>query len=107
MEEKPEEIPDDLQKWKRDEYMWVVVEFEVKEGTLDMQDVWFRSRIETSERFYDLDHTTDKLKNGIQSRGMIKSGGEGIALYQIPVNEDSYSWNLEKMRQDVKAIKKG
>ncbi len=102
--ENPDEIPDELQKWRKDGYKWVIVELEVNEGNLDMEDIWFRSRVETSERFYDLDHTTDKLKDGIQSRGSIKAGGKGVALYQIPVDEETYSWNLEKTHMDIEAM---
>lgn len=68
-----------------------------------MQDVWFRSRIETSNRFYDLDHASDELDDGVESRGEIKEGGSGIALYQIPEEAGNYSWNLEEMRQDIAA----
>lgn len=105
----PDVVPEDIRQ-RRDEggrrregYKWVVVEFDVAEGTLDMEDVWFRSRVETSNRYYDLDHGTSDLTDGMQSRGDIQEGGHGIALYQIPEDEDTYSWNLEEMRQDVDA----
>lgn len=106
-DEEPEEIPDDIRK-SRDEggrrragNKWTVVTFEVVEGTLDMEDVWFRSRIETGDRFYELDHATADLSDGIQSRGEIKKGGFGIALYQIPQDADTYEWNLDEMQQDI------
>ncbi|EMA19256.1 hypothetical protein [Haloarcula argentinensis] len=105
----PEEIPEDIRKSRKEGgrleegSKWVVVTLDVAEGTLDMQDVWFRSRIETDERFYDLAHASDGLSSGIQSRGEIKQGGSGVALYQIPTGTGSYSWNLEEMRQDVEA----
>jgi hypothetical protein len=107
----PEEIPEDTRKSRNEGgrleegKKWVVVTFDVAEGTLDMQDVWFRSRIETDERFYDLEHASDELSNGIQSRGEIKQGSSGVALYQIPTDVASYSWNLEEMRQNVEANK--
>jgi len=85
---------------------WVVVEFDVLEGTLDMQEIWFRSRIETETRFYDLDHATDKLADGVQSRGGIKAGGRGIALYQIPEDVTAYEWNLDETHARIEAIKK-
>jgi len=110
-EKEPEEIPEGIRKSRgeggrrKEGNTWVVVTFEVTEGTLDMEDVWFRSRVETSSRFHDLDHGTADLSNGVQSRGEITQGGEGIALYQIPEDADTYEWNLEDMQQDVEAEK--
>lgn len=107
--EEPEELPEDVRATRevggrREEgNKWVVVSFEVVEGTLSMSDVWFRSRVETSDRFYNLDHASDLLSDGVQSRGEIKTGGTGTALYQIPTDESTYSWNLQEMRQDVEA----
>jgi len=105
----PEDIPESISKSREeggrreDGNKWVVVTFEVTAGTLDMEDVWFRSRVETTDRFHDLDHATADLSNGVQSRGEIKEGGSGIALYQIPEDQDTYEWNLADMRQDVEA----
>lgn len=107
----PAAVPEDIRGSRdeggrrRDGYQWVVVELSVTEGTLDMEDIWFRSRVETSDRFYDLDHATDDLRKGIQSRGDIQEGGEAIALYQIPDGQNSYSWNLQETRQDIDAKK--
>lgn len=105
----PDSIPEDIRK-SRDEggrrkegYQWVVVTFDVVQGPLDMEDLWFRSRVETEERYYDLDHATGELVDGVQSRGTIKEGGSGIALYQIPADAESYGWNLEETRQDIAA----
>lgn len=110
-EKEPEMIPEDIRN-SRDEggrrqegYKWVVVQFDVVQGTLDMQEMWFHSRIETSDRFYDLDHGTRDLVDGVQPRGEIKESGSGIALYQIPEDEGRYLWNLEDVRQDVHAEK--
>jgi hypothetical protein len=105
----PEQVPSSISKSRDDGgrrkegYRWVVISFDVTQGTLNMQDVWFRSRVETSERFYDLDHGTADLTDGVQSRGEIKQRASGIALYQIPEDAENYSWNLEEMRQDVEA----
>ncbi len=105
----PEELPEDIRKRRSDGgqreegYKWVIVEFDVIEGALNMQDIWFRSRVETSTRFYDLDHATGDLVDGVQSRGDIKQGGSGIALYQIPADTDTYAWNLEQTQQNIEA----
>lgn len=112
-DKEPEEMPEDIRDihrgaenpdGRREEgHKWVVVSIEVVEGTLNMEDVWFRSRLETSDRFYNLDHASGELTNGIQSRGSIQEGGSGLALYQIPEDENTYRWNIEEMRQDVQA----
>lgn len=109
--ESPEDVPSKITKSRddggrrREDHKWVVVSFDVTRGTLDMEDVWFRSRVETDERFYDIDHGSAELADGVQSRGEIKQGASGIALYQIPEDVDAYSWNLEEMRQGVVAEK--
>ncbi|MFC5970560.1 hypothetical protein ACFPYI_04375 [Halomarina salina] len=105
----PDAVPSDISKsrengGRREEgYKWIVVSFDVTQGTLDMEDVWFRSRVETSERFFDLDHGTADLTDGVQSRGEIKQGASGIALYQVPQDVNRLSWNLDEMRQNVDA----
>jgi hypothetical protein len=97
--------PPDNSEGKREEgYKWVVIEITVLEGELDMEDIWFRSRVETEERFYELDHASDELTDGIQSRGSIKQGGNGIALYQIPEDSEFVRWNLEETNQNIKNI---
>ena len=97
--------PPDNSEGKREEgYKWVVIEITVLEGELDMEDIWFRSRVETEERFYELDHASDELTDGIQSRGSIKQGGNGIALYQIPEDSEFVRWNLEETNQNIKKI---
>lgn len=110
----PEQLPSDFRDvWnppdnsegKREEgYKWVVIEITVLEGELDMEDIWFRSRVETEERFYELDHASDELTDGIQSRGSIKQGGNGIALYQIPEDSEFVRWNLEETNQNIEKI---
>lgn len=104
----PDAVPDDIAGLadegngrRRVGYRWMVVTFEVVEGQLNMQDVWFNSRAETPARFYTLDHATADLELGVQSRGSIKSGGKGIALYQIPDDVSTYSWNLGLLDQRV------
>lgn len=98
------DIPEDVaDRYGRDGYQWVVVIFDVLEGELDMMETWFESRVETSDRFYDLDHATSQLRFGVQPRGAIKSGHSGIALYQIPIQETTYSWNLDNSHQRVLA----
>jgi hypothetical protein len=84
-------------------YTWVVVDFRVIEGTLDMQDLWFDSRVETGSRFYSLDHGTADANLGVQSRGEITAGGRGIALYQVPKGTESVTWNLSLIRQSISA----
>jgi hypothetical protein len=97
--------PPDNSEGKREEgYKWVVIEITVLEGELDMEDIWFRSRVETEERFYELDHASDELTDGIQSRGSIKQGGNGIALYQIPEDSEFVRWNLEETNQNIEKI---
>lgn len=85
---------------------WVVVEIYVQSGELDMEDIWFRSRVETNDRFHELNHVSDELTDGIQSRGNIAEGGYGIALYQMPENSDFVSWNLEETHQNIEANKR-
>jgi hypothetical protein len=107
----PDAIPEDIRKLRseggqlEEDYKWVVVEFTVIEGTLNMEDIWFDSRVETSQRYYDLDHATDELVDGVQSRGAIKQGSSGIALYQIPTDSDTYEWNIEQTDQNIESNK--
>jgi hypothetical protein len=104
VEPQPVEIPEDIARfYSKEEFQWVVVSFDVLEGKLDMQEMWFESRIETVERFYDLDHATGELKMGVQSRGAIKSGFSGLALYQIGLDETVLSWDLNNLNQKVMA----
>lgn len=107
----PEQVPEDIHKSRseggrrQEGYKWVVVEFEVVEERLNMEDLWFRSSIETSNRLFDLDHATGDLVDGIQSRGDIKQGGSGIGLYQVPEDADTFEWNLEETQQNIEAKK--
>ena len=103
----PQEIPKDLADfYGKENYKWVVVTFEVLSGELDMQEMWFESRVETSSRYYDIDRATIDLRLGVQARGAIKEGSSGIALYQVPENETTFTWNLENLTPTVSAREK-
>ena len=107
----PEQMPEDIRDIhrgaenpdgaRREGHKWVVVEIDVLDGVLSMEDIWFRSRVETQDRFYDLDHASDQLSDGVQSRGEIKQDGSAIALYQISENSEFVSWNLDETQQDI------
>lgn len=108
----PEQIPADIREThqgaenpdgEREEgHTWVVVEIYVVEGELSMEDIWFHSRVETDDRLHELDHASDELGDGIQSRGSIQEGGYGIALYQIPEDSEFVAWNLDELPQDIR-----
>lgn len=90
------ELPDLYSKWMK----WVVVSFTVERGAVSMEDLWFRSRIDTGERYQPADaRTDDALENGIQNRGQILEGGSGDILYQSPTFADSFIWNLSGLKR--------
>jgi hypothetical protein len=109
----PEQMPENIRDSHRgsenpdgrrkEGHKWIVVEIYVEEGELNMEDLWFRSRVETEDRFYDLDHASGDLTDGIQSRGDIQEGGYGLAVYQIPDDREFVDWNLDETHQDIRA----
>ena len=109
----PEQMPEDIRDihrgsenpdgQRKEGHKWIVVEIYVEEGELNMEDLWFRSRVETEDRFYDLDHASGDLTDGIQSRGDIPEGGYGLAVYQIPDDREFVDWNLDETHQDIRA----
>lgn len=73
------DLPDPRYDWS-----WLVVDFEVVEGQLDMEDVWFRGLTETDERYYTVSPLTDQVEDGIESRGAIREGTRGVMLHAYP-----------------------
>ena len=65
-------------------WSWIVVDFEVLEGELDMGDIWFNGLFETEERYYTISPLTDQVENGVESRGQIREGGQGVLLHAYP-----------------------
>lgn len=93
-----EELPDTIS----DHMKWVVLSFEVEEGEVSMEDLWFRSRIDTGERYQPADAQTDNaLANGIESRGAVIDGGSADILYQAPTFAKEYTWNLSGLRRQT------
>lgn len=93
-----EELPDPISDWMK----YVVLSFEVEEGEISMEDLWFRSRIDTGERYQPADAQTDNaLENGIEDRGTIIEGGTGDILYKAPTFVEQYTWNLSGLRRQT------
>lgn len=94
------DLPDLISDWMK----WVVVSFDVEQGEVSMEDLWFRSRIDTGERFQPADaQTNNALENGIENRGSITEGGSGDILYKAPTFADRYTWNLSGLRRQTVA----
>ena len=68
-----------------------------------MEDVWFNRRIETADRYHDLDHATGEIPKGIQSRGAVQEGGEAVAVYQSLAGAAVVGWDLSEMDQKIEA----
>lgn len=91
-----EELPDPISDYMK----FVVLSFEVDQGEISMEDLWFRSRIDTGERYQSVDAQTDNaLADGIESRGSILEGGSADILYQAPTFSEEYTWNLSGLRR--------
>ncbi|QLG61976.1 hypothetical protein [Halorarum salinum] len=67
-----------------DNWSWIVIDFEVVEGQLDMEDVWFNGLFETEQRYYTVSKQTDGAEDGIESRGAIRQGSGGVTLHEYP-----------------------
>ncbi|WP_152421167.1 hypothetical protein [Natronolimnohabitans innermongolicus] len=78
------DLPDPRYDWD-----WLVIDFEVLEGTLDMEDVWFNGLAETEERYYTVAPVTDQAEYGIESRGSIREGHRGVMLHAYPPSPGS------------------
>lgn len=79
----------------------MVVEIAIEETELDMEEMWFTSRIESKYWYHDLDHNTGEIPERIQSRGVIQEGGEAVAVYQIPAGAEVVGWDLSVMDQEI------
>ncbi|MFC4986837.1 hypothetical protein [Saliphagus infecundisoli] len=63
---KPDMIPEDARDHDgQDGYEWVVVEIAVDESELNMEDMWFNSRIETEDGYHDLDRASGEIPERI------------------------------------------
>lgn len=92
----------ELPEPRSEEWGWLVVDFEVVEGELDTEDVWFNGLFETDERYYTVAHATSDLERGIESRGAIREGGSGIVLHRYPPGgAEPVGWNLSATDQSV------
>lgn len=92
------ELPDLYSDWMK----WIVLSFDVEQGEVSMEDLWFRSRIDTGERYKPANaQTEDALENGIESRGSVLEGGSADILYKAPSFTDSYTWNLSGLRRQT------
>jgi hypothetical protein len=94
------ELPDLTSDWMK----WVVLSFDVEQGEVSMEDLWFRSRIDTGERYKPANaQTEDALENGIESRGSVLEGGSADVLYKAPTFAEDYTWNLSGLRRQTVA----
>lgn len=93
------DLPDFISDWKKG----VVVSFDVLEGSVSMEDLWFNSRIDAGERYKPASaRTNDALENGIENRGDILEDGSADILYEVPTYSDTHQWNLSGLeRQSV------
>lgn len=93
-----EDLPDLISDYMN----WVVLSFEVEEGEVSMEDLWFRSRIDTGERYQPADaQTNNALENGIENRGSILEDGSADVLYKVPTFAEEYAWNLSGLRRQT------
>lgn len=95
-------VPSDADDYKGDDEDWAVVKIDVLDGVLNMEDVWFRSRLQAGDRNVQIHHEANTgAERGIRSRGEIQAGHPGHAIYAIPQGSTDPSWITEEMRQDV------
>jgi len=88
---------------RRDEgETWAIVSVDVTEGFLNMNEVWFQSRLTTQSRRHELSHASQHATRGTQSVGMVKPGNSLHALYLIGEDETVEEWGYtEDSRQSV------
>jgi len=97
----PDVLPDEYANRRNENEIWAVVTLSVADGHLNMEDVWFRSRLVTGSRTHDLAHASETATRGVRSRGMVKSGNQATALYLIGADETIEGWGYtEDRRQD-------
>lgn len=97
----PDILADEYARRRDDDEVWAIVTLDVIEGVLNMADVWFRSRLRTKGRMLTIDHSSSFADRGIRSRGYVKKGHAGHALYRISADASVESWGYEDARQDV------
>ncbi len=83
----PNILPNEYASRRGDGETWVVVSVDVTEGFLNMEDVWFRSRLTTESRQHELSHASQHATRGTWSRGLVKGGNSMHALYLIGEDE--------------------
>lgn len=92
------ELPDLTSDWMK----WVVLSFDVEQGEVSMEDLWFRSRIDTGERYKPASaQSNNALENGIENRGSVLEGGSADILYKAPTFAEEYMWNLSGLRRQT------
>lgn len=98
----PGVLPDEYAERRDDGEVWAVVSIDVTEGHLNMEDIWFRSRLVTESRRHQLSHSSPHAERGVWSRGMVKPGNTAHALYLIEDDEAVEEWGYtEDARQEV------
>lgn len=81
---------------------WAVVDIKVTEGYLNMEDLWFRSRLTTGSYRHQISSYTQHATRGALSRGLIKPENRVQVLYLIEESESVEEWGYtEDSRQSV------
>ena len=103
----PSVLPDEHTDRRSERETWAVVSIDVTEGVLNMEDIWFRTRLSTQSRRHELSHASQHAMRGALSRGMVKSGNSVNALYLIGEDEYIQEWGYtEDSRQNVSVSRK-
>lgn len=98
----PDRLPSEYANRRGDGETWAIVSLDVTEGFLNMEDVWFRSRLTTESRQHELSHASQHATRGTWSRGMVKAGNSMHALYLIGENKTVQEWGYtEDGRQNT------
>jgi hypothetical protein len=98
----PDILPNEYASRRGDGETWAIVSVDVTEGFLNMEDVWFRSRLTTESRQHELSHASQHASRGVWSRGMVKAGNSMHALYLIGESATVQEWGYtEDSRQNV------
>jgi len=95
-------ITPEAEEFRAEDDYWGIVTIEVIEGNLNVEDVWFRSGLQVGNRRASIDYGANRsVKRGMRSRGEIKEGYVGHALYVVPEDTSDISWYTEEMLQSV------
>lgn len=101
-ETNPDILPDEYATSREDSETWATVTVDVIDGAVNMENVWFRSRLTTESRRHELSHASQHATRGTLSRGLVKTGNSMHALYLIGKDETIQEWGYtEDSRQSV------